>query len=468
MKKLTKYQKLVAFSVLTLVVLIVTFIVLNTFVHPRVLKVVVNGGENSATIKNQQIRIDFNRPMIKDDIKKYLSTNPEIEFRDVWSANTLVLIPTETLDSQTQYTLSIKKEIQDIYNETFIEDFTYTFKTEIPRFAVLEKSFGTSSNIIATYNADFSNRVELIKRDNIKFYGINDNFLVVVTEDNYSNNIEVLNLRTNEIKNFNLGNTRIATFDMSNSSSRNEFAYTKQSIEVRDTYYVPTSLSKVYVYSIDSQSESVFNPEDTAAEVISLKYSNDGSSLLYKNSESFYNLAEPTSESDYTSLGRFLSEGNFDKDNSSIVFVNYDPLNTYTLPQFLTVFNADRVVKNIDNDNIPVLDPQFKNRTNEIVYAEKYKDLEATKGIYKIMQIDLEGNKSEIISSKYSLELPKLSADDRYIAVEQYTELHLKDFSSSRNFGFQNKPSYASIVIFDTLENKIYDSTLIGIDVKWL
>lgn len=468
MMKLSKYQKLVSASILLLIVLIITFIIMNTYVHPRVLKVVVNGGQSSASLRNQQIRIDFNRPMKKDNIKQYISINPEIGFRDLWSANTLVLIPDTTLDSQTEYSINIKKEIEDIYNETFTDDYSYTFKTEIPQFAVVEKSFGTSTNVIAIYNADFTDRVELIKRDNIKFYGINANFLVIVTEDNYSNNIEILNRKTNEIKSFNLENARIATFDMSNSTSRNEFAYTKQSIEVKETYYVPTSLTKVYVYSIDSQSETIFNPENTAEEIISLKYSNDGSSLLYKNNESFYNLAETSSESEYTSLGRFLSEGNFSKDNSSIVFVNYDPLNTYTLPQFLTVFNADRVTINIDNKNVPVLDPQFKNKTDQIVYAEKYKELEATKGIYKIMQIDLEGNKSEIISSKYSLELPKLSADDRYIAMEQYTEINLKDFSNNRNFGFQNKPPYSSIVIFDTVQNKIFDSTLIGIDVKWL
>lgn len=468
MRKLTKYQKLVTVSILSLIVLIIVFVILNTYVHPRVINVVVNGGENSASLRNQQIRIDFNRPLKKDNIKQYISITPEIDFRDLWSANTLVLIPNTTLDSQTEYTINIKKEIEDIYNETFTEDFNFTFRTEIPQFAVVEKSFGTSSSVIALYNADFTNRIELIERNNIRFYGINVNFLVIVTENNYSNNIEILNRRTNEIRNFNLENTRIAAFSMSNSASRNEFAYTKQSIEVKDTYYVPTSLSEVYVYSIDAQAEYVFNPGNTGVEIVSLMYSNDGSSLLYKNNESFYNLAEPSSDSDFTSLGRFLSEGNFNKDNTSIVFVNYDPLNTYTLPQFLSVFNADRVLIDIDNNNIPVLDPQFKNKTDQIVYAEKYKELEATKGIYKIMQTDLEGNKTEIISSKYSLELPKLSADDRYIAMEQYTEINLRDFSNNRNFGFQNKPPYASIVIFDSVQNKIYDSTLIGIDVKWL
>jgi len=469
MNKYSKFNKILFGNVSLLVLLISLLIFLNTYSHPRVLQVMLAGEKDFALVKDQQIKIDFNRPIKKENINDYISITPNFEYRNLWSGNSLIIIPSTTLDSQTEYTIKIIKEIEDIYNDNFEKDYLFTFKTEIPQFAMIEKKFDSSLNTIATYNADLTNRKEIISDNNIKFYGINKNFTVIVTENNYTNNIKILNRATTEVQNFNLINVKINAFSFSTSLNKNEFAYTKQEVEVMENYYTPKSFSKAYIYSLDTKSEYEFNPEGTNYEVVALKYSNDGNSLLYKNSESFYTLAETNDKSNFTGIGRFLSEGNFNRDNTSIVFVAYDPLQTYSASQFLSIFDSNRLTTKIDNKNIPVLDPQFKHRTDEIVYAEKFKDMELTKGIYKIMQIDLLGNKSEIVSSdKYSLELPQPSPDDRYISIEQYTEINLKNFNATRSFGFQNKPASGSVLIYDTLNKKLYNNNLIGIDVKWL
>ena len=164
-----------------------------------------------------------------------------------------------------------------------------------------------------------------------------------------------------------------------------------------------------------------------------------------------------------------MAQGNFNKDESSIVFVAFDPLLTYSSSQFLSVFNSNRETTKIEFNGIPVLDPQFKNKSDLIVYAERNKELETTKGIYKIMETDIKGNKKELLASnEYSLELPILSSDDRYIAIEQYTQLQLKNYQTSRSLGFQNKPFSGSIIIFDTKLEKVYNEYVIGSDVQWL
>lgn len=469
MKRKIKFNTLLISSFVSIFALILMFIFLNTFIHTKVVAVNLNGNKDNANISNQQIRIDFNRPIKKETIENNINIEPTIKFRSLWSGNTLVIIPDSSLDSQTKYTITVNKNIVDIYGDTLTEDFNYEFTTEIPKFAVIEKIPASNLDTIAIYNADQTGRQQLLQRENIVFYGINSNYLVLVTEDKYKNNIEILNRNTGEVKDFNLPNIRINSFSFSPSKYKNEFAYIKQEIEVYPTYYLPRSDAKVYVYNIDTQEEKEFNPQDTAKDVAFIEYSRDGSSLLYKTGDSFFNLAETDQQEEYVGIGRFLSNGNFNYDNTLLALINFDPLNTYTTAQFITVFDSNRNTKQITNGDTPALDPQFKNRTNEILYAEFWKELPTTKGIYKIVQTDLEGNKIDIIKSEnFSLELPTISADDRYIAMEQYTEINLKDYSKIRNYGFQNKPYSGSIIIFDTTTNKVYDNKLIGINVKWL
>ena len=469
MKKFNKFQKLTIISFIVLGMLILAFVVLNSFVHTRVTSVIIKGDQNNASIRNQQIRIEFNRPINKQSATEFVSITPEIPFRNLWSGNTLVIIPDLNLDSSTEYTITLSQNLKDIYNETLTEDFAYTFKTEIPKFAMLEKPYDSRTNTVAIYSADLKNREVIIERENIKFYGINENFAVVVTDQNFASNIEILNRKTLETKSLDLKNTIVSSFSFSNSNTRNEFAYTKQEIELKANYYIPKSKSKIFIYSLDTFLEKEFNPQGTAEDVTSLQYSNMGNTLLYKTGDSFFSIAETQNTEMYTGIGRFLAAGNFNKNDTSIVFVAFDPLLTYSSSQFLSVFNSDRVTTKIEFNNIPVLDPQFKNKDDSIIYSERHLELETTKGIYKIMETDINGNKNEILSSTdYSLELPVLSSDDRYIAIEQYTRLQLKNYQNSRSLGFQNKPYSGSIIIFDTKLKKLYNDYVIGSDVHWL
>lgn len=469
MKKLKLFNKILLIFVAANVILVVLFIYLNSFTHPRVSNVTLKGDVTNAAIKGQQIRIEFNRPIKRENISEFISLSPQVEVRTIWSGNSLIVIPSKSLNSETEYTLKISKDIQDVYGENFIDNYSFKFTTQKAKFAVIEKDFRENKELLSIYNSDLTDREIIVRRENIKFYGINQNFAVIVTEENFQSNIEVINLLTGNINDLNLTNVRINAFAFSNSPNKNEFAYTKQNIEITEDFFIPLNESKVYIYSLSSGTEREFNPSNTAFDVTELKYSNDGNSLIYKTSDSFYNIADTASQNDFSSVGRFLAMGNFSSGDDSIVFLSYDPLSSGISTQYITIFNSDRTQKSIFNNNIPVLDPQFKNLSREIIYAELHKELITTKGIFKIMKSDLEGNRQEIIKSDiFSLELPKLSPDDRFIAIEQYSEIGLKNFSNSRNMGFQNKPGSANIIIFDTLNNELINKNIIGTDVQWL
>ncbi len=467
MKKLLKFNKLSIVSIIILIILTLVLIALNTLTHPHVVGINVIGGAENAKLKNQQIRIEFNRPINRDTVTNSIEITPKADFRSLWSGNNLILAFDTSLDSQTDYTLTLKKNITDIYNEEFTEDYIFHFKTEIPRLAVIEKVHDNTTNTIAIYNANLAGRQELLKRDNIQFYGLNETFLVVVTESNYTNNIELINRVTNEVQNFNLNNVRINSFAF--SPTRNEFAYAFQEVEVEQNYYIPISDAKVIVYDIDARSQIDFNPQNSADDVVYLEYSNDGNSLLYRSSDSFYTLAEIKRQDNFTGIGRYLWSGNFNKDSDKIIFLTFDPASSQIPYQFISTFSSEREIINITDGFTAVLDPVFMNKTDLILFAQKHKDLDRTKGIYKIMQTDLSGNSVEVISNeKYSLELPLPSPDDRYIAIEKYNEINLLNFTNARNYGFQNKPQLANIIVFDTVENKLYDTNLIAVEAKWI
>lgn len=464
-----KFNKIVTISFTVIAIFIIALIGLNTFSLPHVVDVSIIGGKDSAHIKNQQIKITFNRPILKESIEKYITTQPSFDFRPLWSANSLLLIPSQSLDSNTTYTLTFSGEITDIYNEKLEHDYVYTFRTNSPELALIEKNVNTNQNTISVFDANLNKKEELFSGNNIKFYGINTNYLVVVSEENFANKVTVINRVSKEVRSLDFQNIRIGSFTFSPSPYKNEFAYTKQTIEVKSHYYIPKEEAKIYIYNLDDNSEKIFNPNNTANDVVSLKYSQDGNSLLYKSGDSFFHLAETSNIDNYTSLGRFLAEGNFNYDSTMIAFLAFDPLNVYTTNQYITVFDSERNTKDFQNDNVPVLDPRFLNRSNKIIFSEQTKELPSTKGIYKLVSFDMDGNKEEILESEdYSLELPVISPDDRYIAIEQYTEIQLTDFNNSRSMGFQNKPNLSTIIIYDTIEKRVINNGIIGIDAKWI
>jgi len=474
--KKDRFILFVLLSVIVIILLIVLFIFLTNFVKPHISIVEINGDKQSASFTNQRLKIYFSRPMKKDTLKgsnkidnALIQINPNANYTLTWVGNTLFIIFNDSLQSSTQYSVKISKELKDLYDTSLNEDYTYLFKTKTPQIAYIEKTYASTKSNIVISDYNFENKKNLYSDDGIKFFGLNSLYLVTVIEKNKVDDISVINLSTNKVKKLELINVKINSLDLSQNT--NKFVYTSQEVLVRDQYTVPKpgKYSQVFIYNLENDESTIFNPKNTAQDVSEVKFSRDGKNIIYKAADSFYYLANIDKQDSYSSIGRFLAFGSFNKDESKIVFVNYDPLQTYTKDQFILEFSSDRTIKNLTNGDVPVLDPTYFNNDDKIIFSEKSKDLERTKGIYKIVLSDLKGNHQDIYhDNQRSLELPKISYDDRYIMLERYNELDLLNLDNQREFGSQNKPAFANLIIYDQKEDKLIDKNIIGIEGIWI
>ena len=466
MKK-DNFTKMTFGSITILVVLVGIFIFLNNFTKPHVNDIQIQGEKTAADFSNQKLRFDFNRPIKKTDVTNLATAKPSSKFQAIWSGNSLFIIFNETLSTSTNYKVELNKDnIEDIYGVKPEANIVYEFQTKKQRLAYIERVNGQNDKIVIA-DVDFSNKETLYETPKIKFFGINSDYLVVVTEPSKASDIVVVNRKTQEGYSLGFKNVLIESFDL--SPTKNEFTYTKQDIEILNNYYVPKSSTSVQIYNLDNKEDKTFNPQNSATNVIEVKYSKDGNSLLYKSADSFFNLSEIDNSDNVISIGRYMAKGNFNFDSSKIIFLNYDPLLTYLKYQFIVTFDSSRNIKQLTDGTKSVLDPLYLNKSDKILYSELYKDLEGTKGIFNVSLIDEDGNKTVIVKDENnSLELPKPSPDDRYIVMEKYNQTELEDYTSSRNFGFQNKPYTGSLIVYDSKDGTIIDKSIRGISAYWL
>ncbi len=461
-----KFNLIMSFSIVVILILILIFVYLNLNTAPHVRFVEINGDQNSLGIKDQRVKVYFSGPMNKDSSAHYVTINPSANFSTSWSNNTLFIIFKGNLIASTDYQIKISKDMKDVYGKNLTEDFLYNFKTENLHLAYIQKNSQSDQQIILA-DPDFQNPKVLFQTSNIKLFALNKDYLVVVTDSEGIDSLQFKNLKTGEIKKFDLGSVTIDRLDF--SPVANQFIYLTQEIEKKDEYTQPSNQIDLNLYDIDSGTNKILNSDYLSIQIIDMKYSADGGSILFKSSDSYYYIIPIDNPSDKTVLERFLADGGFNKDSDKIIYIAYDPLSTYTKAQYLTVYTSDRKQKKLTNGDVPVLDPEYDFTDDDIIFAQEYKELPTTKGIYEIVKIDNKGNEKVLLKDEdRSLELPRISPDDRYIVIERYTKQNLLNFEDQRNYLFQTKPSSASLIVLDQKDKKLIDNNIIGIEAMWV
>ncbi len=150
------------------------------------------------------------------------------------------------------------------------------------------------------------------------------------------------------------------------------------------------------------------------------------------------------------------------------MFVDFDPLNTYSSLPYFSLYNSDKSTTRLTGYSDYAVDPQFLNNSQQIVFAKKFKDVEGTKGLFQIMLGDYAGNSVMLYTDPtHSVELPKPSFDDRYIVVERYNQEDMLNYTDQRDFQFQTKPSVATLLVIDQSTGALADQSIRGIDAVW-
>lgn len=466
------HNKFIFAVITTLLLLIGLLAYVNNNSTPKITGFSVAGGPNNAQFINQSIKIDFNRPMRNVSLTKAdILMTPEANFTTSWSGNSLYIYFYENLQANTQYQLTLTTNIEDQYQKFLAENVTYTFKTQNYQFTYLEDTSSEDKIILA----DIENkRSTLFFSENIQLYDINPNYLVtisIVNEVDSLISITDISEKDNpiEVKNFVLANTKIARLDVSPTLS--EFSYLAQRIEKSpEGFLIPKSGSLIYRYDIQQDSSTTINPDETANDALVLAYSGDGRYLLYRGTGAQFYIIDLKDPSKAIILGQFQSFAGINFDASYILFSDFDILGTFTQLPFVVRFKViDRSTEVLTDPSEYVIDPQFFQTKNSILYSRQYREAIGSQGLFEVV---LRNDTNQIIQiireDNFSLELPQPSVDDSFIAAEKYSEKALQDIQNTRSLILQRKPKDASIVIFDTNSSKKILEIENGYELRWI
>lgn len=445
---MNKLTKVTIITIAILLILITCLIYLGSLKKNHIREIKVTGSQLSAALVDTKINLKFSRPVNRENIKNYISIYPETDFNANFIQNDLQISFTKNLDSNTTYSLKLSKDIKDIYKEDLESEFIYEFKTKEQKILFIKKE--NNSDKVVESSIDFSNQMELYESKKIKGFKKVGNYLLVVTvNEDRTQNIVLKNLLENSIKDFKLENQSIFSFDMSDKN----VLFLAQKVEVAQRFLSPQGSSTINIYNIENGELKLFNPSNTGVNTLFAKFSPDNQNVIYKSSDSFFYLAN-LDESEPVAIGRFKTYGAFNTDLNKIIFTEFDPLQTYSSFQFISIFNSNRELNKVTTGEYPVVDPKFFHNSDDIIFSSENKPLEGSTGIFKIVKYNGSGFEDIYADDDNSLELPEVSFDDKYLVFEKYSKEDLLDFENQRDFIDYTKPLYGSLVSFDLNDKK--------------
>lgn len=469
MKNLTKFEKIFFIVTGVLFFFIIIFAFLSLFSSPHVRNFIIERGDSqNVAISNQRFKLKFNRPMVSDSsvVMQYIHFQPALQYRTSWINGELYLIPIENLIAYTEYSLTISKEYTDIYGNKMVEDYISKFRTRETTLAYISKESEIDDKVVDLKIQSNTSNV-LYESETIKFFKKNENFLIIciTNESTKTDEIIVKNLVNNSESKLSLKSQKVNQLDF--SIRYNTFLYIAQDVEEKNGFLIPKSINRAYIYDIDANSSREFNPNGTALDLLDAFFSPDGETILYRASDSYYYLAGIIEQKNPISIGRFTSTGGFSKSGNQIIFSNYDPLVTYSSFPFITKFTSERQTENVTAETYAI-DPIFNpGSEGEIYFAERYKEITGAQGLFQIVMSVGDEKSIRFREDPYSLELPRISQDGRYLAAEKYTQIDLLNYSNQRSFVNQRKPNKANIVIYNLVTNDKILEIENAIEVQW-
>jgi len=428
----------------------------------------VNFINTSITLKLNDPVFDYANSNESNTLKDFFTLTPSSEFFATSIGDRIILTFKDSLQSETQYTLTASPDLKDVYERRLNKEKTFEFKTTSQRFTYLEKNHPQSKDKIVEYDLSSKSQKILFENENISKFGRDNEFLVVSVENkDKSNNIFSINLSEDIQIDLSLKSKKVRNLKF--SPTKHEFIYTSYNLVFENgfAFQDPNSTTYFTKYNLDSGQAEVLNLPEAIFDLGEFIYTNDGEGLLFKSSvNSEYYLMNLNNTENLINIGKHLQTGGFSKDGDKILFTDYDPLSGFSSFPFTTIYSADRDNREITTGEFYYIDPIFSN-DDEIFISEKYKELTGTRGLFKISKLDKNLQRFDVYrKDNMSIELPRISSDNKYISFETYTEAQLLDYSNFRAYEFQNKPAQGGLVIFDLNKNSII-LELEGIEIVW-
>lgn len=433
--------------------------------HVRAVVLPESATQTEMIVNKPAINISFSQPMDRKSVEDAVSVSPEVEYKLNWGLNNLQINFTNNLDLDAEYKISIEQNAKDTFGKNLAENFEYAFHTKSPRFTYLERNGQQQKpDKVIAYDLKSNSKQELYTATGIDYFARNNKYLAVSTLDGAkTSTLSLIEVSSGKSTNISIGDLPFRLTRLIFSPRYDQFIFVAQEVLHVNGVAIPQASSYIFLYDIASSSIKKYE----AANVLDIIYSPDGNSLLFRGDEAIYYLMD-LQTSELIDLGRHFASGGFSREINRIVFVDYDPMVTSTEYPNINIYNTDREVTAITNGEQFVVDPEFFHRSELILYSEKFRELDGTKGMFSVVVADLQQNKlKNIVKEDRSMELPKLSADDRYILVENYDPFQLQNYNDMRNYVFQTKPYTATLSIYDLIDDKFLDISLSGVDAVW-
>ncbi len=463
-----QFYKFIIFVILILLLITLGLISLNLNASSRAQDFKVKGDVNSAEVANQQIEILFSRPMDKESFQKNITIYPESEFSISWSGQRRLFISFKTiLENSKNYTVIIKKDVKDAGGKKVAEDYIIKFTTKPIQFAYLDRGNETQNVILAEIGSDQTRT--LFSHPDIEFYDIHKDLLIIAIENpkDYSSNIFLKNLKTNRIIDFELENKIVNSLQFNHVTS--EIFITMQDGEKYGETLVPMSGNRIYRVSEIKDDKVILeqiNPQATASDILSFLISEDGRFIVYKSSNSNFYLNYLNTD-EVISLGQFIDINDVNL-NNELIYSHFEFFSGDSVGSYIVKQNSSRDTKVLTSKKKQSFDAQFFNKSNKIVYSERYSEEVGTHGLFKIMLFDLD--KSETIElirvENRSLETAKISLDDNYLFIESFSKEDLRNYVNTREYQSQTKPFSGDIIIYNLREDKILGVISKAVEVR--
>lgn len=461
------FEKLVKIVIAVLSVLIVILgFVVNTQ-QTRLVKVSISGNKDQAHVKSQRIEFRFNSPISKTlsnpSLKAFIDDKEfELGTKEFISGENVYVFFDNNLEYGTSYKIELEG-LKDVFHKD-VAHVSTQFKTAYPQFYYLHLNEGTDR--ILKYDLETEKETTFFEAENIQNYVFNSNYVAVVIEAEEYSKLLIQDAKSGkQVKELHFDFQQIGKIDMTEKG--NKVLFTLQDYKFEDEFVIPTTGFVPYYYDIDSENQQKFEYANMDFDISEIIISPDSNFVLFEDSiEGFY-LVDLNDSDSGIALGRYISTGGFSFDAQKIVFLSFEP-EVVDKNIFIVYYDIKSGLKTLTNGDYEVIDPKFFNNSDRMIYS-KEKGKVDSRGIYKIVESDLEGKENDIFDmDDFSLEYPRLSFDDRYVVVEKYSKDQLLDYNYSRTSGYLTKPEKAELVVYDLKEKKIVIQGLKGIEANWL
>jgi hypothetical protein len=165
-------------------------------------------------------------------------------------------------------------------------------------------------------------------------------------------------------------------------------------------------------------------------------------------------------------LGKYSDYRDGDFRGDKLIFIDSSQEYNYVQGIILYDGNTTRMT-----DVSEIAATPFLSRDGTLIsYSFVPKNSAETAGQEGIKVINIANKKTlfEKYDPEHSFELSKLSTDNKYLAVEEYSKDQLNDFVHIRKFGEPNKPDQAKILIFDLHSWRQLPMTIDGKEFRWI